>query len=238
MEKYYRIANLNVRMNSFGRTLKQAESYRIPEPDRTDICISSQAEYVKSRYPGCSEDLAEYMGSGMDFYKKLSEFDGFMLHASAVAADGRAYLFSADPGTGKSTHTRLWLNLFGSRAYIINDDKPAVRLENGVWYAYGTPWSGKYDISADRGVPIAGIAMIERAENNEIYPFSGAEAIRQILAQVNRSRSREHSVRLLYLLDKLMTTVPIWKLKCNMDIEAAVLSYEAMSGEKFIKQET
>ena len=79
--------------------------------------------------------------------------------------------------------------------------------------------------------------MIERAEINEIYPFSGPEAIRRVLSQSNKLKEAKYRVKLMELLDNLMTTVPIWKLRCNMDESAAVLSYEAMSGKKFEENE-
>ena len=142
-------------------------------------------------------------------------------------------MFTANPGTGKSTHTSLWLQKFGNRAFILNDDKPALRLEDGAWYAYGTPWSGKHDISVNARVPVAGIACLERGEINEIEPFSGRDAVLALLRQCNRPKAAEYRIKLLDLLDKLITQVPVWKLKCNMDPEAAIVSYEAMSGCKY-----
>ena len=74
-----------------------------------------------------------------------------MVHASAVEVDGKAYLFSADSGTGKLTHTKQWQNYFGKeRALIINDDKPAIRKDKNGWAAYGTPFSGKTDENLNR----------------------------------------------------------------------------------------
>ena len=152
-----------------------------------------------------------------------------MLHASAVVVDDYAYLFSADSGTGKSTHTRLWLDRFGEQAFILNDDKPALRLEDGVWYAYGTPWSGKHDLSVNARVPVAGICMLHRAEKNEIQPYTGSKAIFELLKQTLRPADPELRAKLMELLDKLMTMVSIWQMGCNMDPEAALVSYEAMS---------
>lgn len=235
MLQYYKIAGLTVAMDSFGRTEEQARRYLCEADEHPDIVISSRYDYFRSRYSLWSDDDCEYLGTGVDFYKQLMLFGGFQLHSSAVVVDGRAYLFTADSGTGKSTHTGLWMELFGDRAFILNDDKPAVRLENGAWYAYGTPWSGKNDISANARAPIAGIALIERGENNEIAPLGGWDAVYAILRQSNRPKAAEYRRILLDLLDQLITQVPIWKLKCNMDPEAAIVSYEAMSGEKWRK---
>lgn len=107
-----------------------------------------------------------------------------------------------------------------------------MRLESGVWYAYGTPWSGKHDISVNTRVPVAGIAVIERAEANQIERFRGTDAILAILRQSNRPKEMEYRIKLLELLDKLITQIPIWKLCCNMQPEAAIVSYNAMSGNK------
>lgn len=232
---HYCVAGLTVAMDTFGRTLAQAAPYLMDTPAMADIMIDADWTKIKTRYPYLSDEDCEYAATGASFYRHLLSFHGFMLHSSAIVVDGRAYLFTANSGTGKSTHTRLWLELFGDRAYILNDDKPALRLEDGVWYAYGTPWSGKHDISVNTRVPVAGIACLERGEQNTIEPFGGQDAVLAILRQSNRPKAPEYRIKLLELLDKLITTVPIWKLRCNMEPEAAIVSYEAMSGEKWRK---
>ncbi len=233
MEQLYKIAGLTVRMDTFGRTLKQAEPYLSCEQTLdADITVSADWKLLQSKQPHLSDEDCEYMSTGANFYKQLMDHDGLMLHSSAVVVDGRAYLFSAPCGTGKSTHTKLWLKQFGSRACILNDDKPALRLEDGVWYAYGTPWSGKYDISTNCRAILAGIAVLERSAENQIKPFTGLEAIRSILNQMVRPPDSVSRSKLLELTDKLVTQVPVWKLSCNMDPEAAVVAYKAMSATK------
>lgn len=231
MEQIYKIAGLTIAMDTFGRTLEQAKPYLIEQDGEVDIRIDSAWERSKHLLPNVSDDIGEYMYTAYDFYKKLLQQGGLMLHSSAVVVDGKAYLFTADSGTGKSTHTQLWLKLFGDRAYILNDDKPAVRREIDGWYAYGTPWSGKYDISRNIRAPLAGIACVYRGVENSIQPFAGLEAIQAILKQVNRPKGMESRASLMELLDRLLTEVPVWRLHCNMDIGAAQVSYDAMSGK-------
>ena len=229
MSNYYRIAGLVVEMNSFGRTAEQAKPYQIDEQLHVDIRIQPDHALVRKKMPNLDEENCEYLATGVDFYAKLLDFGGFRLHASAVVVDDRAYLFTAASGTGKSTHTNLWLNHFGERSYILNDDKPALRLEDGVWYAYGTPWSGKHDINKNVRVPLAGIACLERNETNVIEPFSGSDAILAIMRQSNKPKDMNCRLKLMELLDKLMGQVPIWRLQCNKEEEAAIVAYEAMS---------
>lgn len=234
-KKYYNIAGLLVEMETFGRTENQAKAYFADHYDAdADIVIKSDPDSISDKFTGISYDDAEYLSTGSSFHRQLLRFDGLMLHSSAVVVDGKAYLFTANCGVGKSTHTSLWLKVFGDdRAFILNDDKPVLRLEHGVWYAYGTPWSGKHGINRNVKVPLAGLCVLNRGEINEIAPFSGVEAIRAILAQTPKPKDAESRVLVLDLLDKLITQVPVWKLKCNMNPEAAVVSYEAMSGEKW-----
>lgn len=228
--KHYCIAGLRVAMDTYGRTASQACPYEVPVAGEPDLTIHSTAEQLRQHHPYLTVDDSEYISTGSSFYTQLLSFEGMMLHSSCVVVDEKAYLFTANSGTGKSTHTQLWLDHFGERAYILNDDKPALRFVDGVWYAYGTPWSGKYDINKNACVPVAGIAVLERGSENEICRFGGIEAVQFILNQVVRPGAAQYRIRVLEILNKLMSNVPIWKLKCNMDPEAATVSYSAMSG--------
>lgn len=232
MEQFYRIADLTVAMDTFGRTLHLAEPYITAPVDKADIYIQSDTEAVAKKNPGMGRSHIEYLASGASFYHQLLNHGGMLLHSSAVVVDDKAYLFTAPRKTGKSTHVQLWLDTFGDRAQILNDDKPALRMVDGIWYAYGTPWSGKAGKNTNLRVPVAGIAVVERGEQNEIAPYAGPDAIRFLMEQTVRPADPVRMLGLLQQLDTLLTAVPVWKLKCNMNPEAAVVAYEAMSGKK------
>ena len=232
MKHYYKITDLIVEMDSFGRTVEQAIPYLADGEQKVDISIVSDWRKFKEKYPFISDDECEYCFTAYSFYTQLVSFGGLMLHSSAVAMDGKAYLFSAPSGTGKSTHTQLWLDVFGEKATILNDDKPALRRIDGEWYAYGTPWSGKHDKSINTRVPLGGICVLRRGDVNKIEPYRGAGAIKDIFEQTPRDTNAEYVSKLLELLDKLLCEVPVWKMECNMDPDAARMSYAAMSGRK------
>lgn len=224
----YKIADLYVEMETWGKTLHKAEPYRV-EHDGFDVQIESECEELYKKYPQFPLESHEYMGSASSFYRQLLRYDGMMIHASAVMMDGYAYLFSANSGTGKSTHTGLWQRVFGEdRAKILNDDKPAVRLRGDTVYAYGTPWSGKTDLNINASVPLAGICMLERGEKNCIEPCSGSDAIFALYKQTVRPSDPQLAALVLENLDKVLKRVPVWRLRCNMEPEAAMVSYEAM----------
>ena len=228
MEKY-QIAGLTVEMEAFGRTKKQAEPYRVDTDAPADITITCDAARVLELNPEFETlESAYYIGSGILFTWGLLRHNGTYLHSSAVMLDGKAYLFSADSGTGKSTHTEKWCRLFG--ATYLNDDKPALRLENGVWMAYGTPWSGKHDLSTPVGVPLGGIAFLRRGEENAIVPMDLKKAVVELMPQSMWKLPRELMESQLTLTDNLLRTVPIWELTCQNNDEAAIIAHQVMTG--------
>ncbi len=155
--------------------------------------------------------------------------DVLMLHGSTVAVDGRAYLFTARCGTGKSTHTRLWCEAFGNRAVMVNDDKPFLKITgDGVW-ACGSPWSGKHGLDTNITAPLAGICILQRGKENRVFPCEAQEALPMLLHQSYCPLDREKQPAFEALVSKLAETVPLWKMECTKDIEAALAAYDAMS---------
>lgn len=232
MTETYKIAELFVEMAPKHEPLiSRSRAYAVSRVDHTDACLTLSEEiYQRYRkaYPDATDSLIEYMVTGSQFYRSLILHNGILLHSSAVVLDGKAYLFSAPSGTGKSTHTSIWLREFPG-AEILNDDKPAIRiLEDGI-YVYGTPWSGKTDLNLNRKVPLQGIAFLERGETNSISSLDSMKTLENLLNQTVRPGEKESAARLFSLLDQLIRRVPIYKLTCNMEAEAAHVSYEAMS---------
>lgn len=234
MKKNYKIADFIVEMDTFGITESQAESYICTDKSVIpDIIISPDRETVRNMFPHLSDDGVEYNATGMDFHRKIIRKRAVMLHSSSVAFENRAYMFSASCGTGKSTHTGLWRQVFGDEnVKILNDDKPVVRQIGNTWYAYGTPWCGKAFINTNLRVPIGGICMLSRGEKNRIARCSNKEAIQLLLMQTIKPNNITDRMMILEMLDSLIRNVPIWKMECNMDPEAARISYEAMSGAR------
>ena len=165
--------------------------------------------------------------------RKTAEFlfdrDVLMTHGSTVAVDGKAYLFTARCGTGKSTHTRLWRQVFGDRAQMVNDDKPFLKLtENGV-LACGSPWSGKHGLDNNITVPLQGICILERGKENRIERIPPEEALPMLLHQSYCPLEEAKWKRFETLVKQLAEKTPRWRMYCNMDPSAAEVSHKAMS---------
>ncbi|MBQ7288813.1 MAG: hypothetical protein IJW78_03680 [Clostridia bacterium] len=231
-----RIAELNVLISTENATLlRQAEKYRFDfsgEPD-IPVCIPEdmlENQLVKNNL---SREVGEYLLTGDLFYRRLLKFDGFVMHASAIAYDRKAYLFSAPCGTGKSTHAGLWRKYLGEDKVVsINDDKPAIRKVDGVFYAYGTPWSGKTDTSANIKVPLGGIVYLSRAQTPSIRRTDVVDGVKNLLWQTARPATAKGMDKILNLFEELLNSVPIWEMGCNISEQSFRLSMETLTGEQ------
>lgn len=237
----YKIAGHNVEINSIYNGIHQmCEKYKTIEPQ--EFCVSIQPKDVtfeceKSEAEDKKEGISvrnfseEYLET-LAVYRKISEWlidqDILLFHGSVIAVDGQGYLFTAKSGTGKSTHTRRWRELFRERAVMINDDKPLLHItEKGVT-VYGTPWDGKHHLSSNISVPLKGICILKRDNTNHIRRIGKSQAYSMLLQQSYRSVNLEKMGKILELIDLLAAKTKLYELGCNMEIEAARVAYEGM----------
>ncbi len=166
----------------------------------------------------------EYLRSGGIFNNRLIYEGGTTLHGSCIAYRGGGVIFSAPCGTGKSTHTGIWKKVFGDDVVFVNDDKPAIRFRDNVPYVYGAPWSGKTELNTNISVPLKGIVFIGRSEENTIKKIGVAETVCYLNDQTFPSfHDRALFEKNMDVIERLIETVPVYKLDCNMDDSAAIL---------------
>ena len=154
--------------------------------------------------------------------------DTLMLHGSTVAVDGQAYLFTAPCGTGKSTHTRLWREVFGDRAVMVNDDKPFLRITSDGVLACGSPWTGKHGLGSNVSFPMKGICILSRGSENRIRILAPEDAADFLRSQCFVPEDSEQAGRALELLDRLIRMVSLWQMECTKQPEAAITAHQAM----------
>ena len=164
--------------------------------------------------------------------EKLFDYDTILFHGSVVAVDGQAYLFTAKSGTGKSTHTRLWREVFGDRAVMVNDDKPFLEIREEEVIVHGSPWNGKHRLGQNISLPLRAICILERGATNTIRPITPREALPMLMQQSQRPQDRSKLPLYLDLVDKLTSRVAFYRMRCNIDPQAAKLAYDTMSSHK------
>ena len=228
----------------FPSTARYCEAYLCrKEPDffvtitPADIAFEREKSAAEDRLEGksireFSDAYLETVAVQRKLAEKLFDYDTLLFHGSVVAVDGQAYLFTAKSGTGKSTHTRLWREVFGQRAVMVNDDKPFLRFKEDGIYACGSPWNGKHGLGTNISVPLKAVCVLERGEENRICRIPAKDAVFTLLQQSNRPMDGKHMPKYLELIDRLAVGAAFFRLACNMDPQAAWVSYHAMSGDR------
>ncbi len=244
MTNTYKIAERTVSVTSLHEEVHRlCAGYLFPDPAPDLTVRTSQADIDYERDKSAREDAAAgiptrrfpdgYLETPAVYRRiaeKMPDYDTLLFHGSCVAVDGVGYLFTAKSGTGKSTHTRLWRELLGERAVMINDDKPLIRVAAAGAVIYGTPWDGKHRLSTNTAVPLKSLCILERGEKNAIRSVSAGEAYPMLLQQAYRPADAGTMRRTLTLIDRLAASVSLWRLSCNTEIEAAQIAFEAMKG--------
>ncbi len=198
-------------------------------PDFTLKVTDERIEKTDARMSVPDKEKTENFLYAADFNRSIIKHGGMLVHSSGIITDGKAYLFSADSGVGKSTHTRLWLREFGDRVHIFNDDKPVIRIYGKDVTAYGTPFDGGSGIALNESAPLKAIVFIERGDRNSVRVPSSKEIIQKLYFQTSRLVNSETAQSMLQNFEALINSnVKFYILTCNMNPEAAQVAYNAI----------
>ena len=158
------------------------------------------------------------------------EAQTLLFHSSVVIRGGKAYMFLGQSGTGKSTHSQQWLLAFDD-ARLLNDDNPVVRLlPDGSVRVYGSPWSGKTPCYKNEQAPVAALVQLAQAPHNEIVPLRMTQAYPYMLASVSGLKLQPQMMNRLYeSIAQILERVPVYKLECLPNLEAARLCAQKCS---------
>lgn len=175
-------------------------------------------------------DFPSFRYSLWSAYGMMAAAEGIaLIHSSSVVVDGKAYLFLGESGTGKSTHSRLWLKAIPGTEPL-NDDSPVIRTGNGVAMAYGSPWSGKSPCYVPKSFPIAAIVRLSQASQNRIRPLDRLQAFAAIYPSLSPMLAQcdYYSDFFTELTSAIIGCVPVYHLECLPDQEAAMVCYSAV----------
>lgn len=230
-----RMADLSVRIHyKYSYVERQCEAWVDESGQEPDIEVEASEEAIETEYTeflaeGVTRDICESTCIYREIARKLIAFQAFVMHGAVLELDGKAYLFTAKSGVGKTTHTKLWIEYFEGRASYINGDKPIIRCKNGEWYAYGTPWMGKEKYGSQCSAPIQAVCFIERGEQNEIRRIGDKEVVDRVFHQLFLPEHPETLITFMGLADDIVRKLPFFVLKCNISMEAVQVAYKALS---------
>ncbi len=193
----------------------------------TDELMDAERAMTNESFP---EAVLESTCLQRQITQKLVAHGIILIHSAVIAVDGEAYVFAAPSGVGKSTHIRLWKDVFGDRAVIVNGDKPFFSFEGEQLIAHGAPWCGKEGWGANISAPVKAIGLLDRGEQNSVARATGRDAISRIFSQVLLPQNPADLSRFIDVLDHVLCAVPAYCLKVNMEKEAALITYAGMQG--------
>jgi hypothetical protein len=210
------------------RLYKTAEGYRVAlqyTPQGPVHTMIADERFTTARVNLSSHD--KYAGQVLSSLLRLAFAQAIVwhraisIHASAVVCDGKGYLFMGKSGTGKSTHTRLWLEHIPGSS-LLNDDNPIVRVVGDEVVAYGSPWSGKTHCYKSESAPVAGFIRLRQAPYNRYMPCEDIAAFKALLpgSSVLRQDKTLHSI-LCGTLIEIAGMTKVGEMECLPDKAAA-----------------
>ena len=156
--------------------------------------------------------------------------DTLLFHSSTVVKEGKAYLFLGKSGTGKSTHSGLWLkHIAGTR--LLNDDNPVVYVTpEGTPMVSGSPWSGKTPCYKNEEYPVGGIVQLRQAPENKIRKQTVIEAYVSIKSSVSgKAWEKDIADGQHQTIEKIIGGTRLYQLDCLPDADAALLCCQTIS---------
>ena len=161
--------------------------------------------------------------------KRLPRYDAFVFHGVALEYEGRALLFTAKSGVGKTTHTRLWLSRYPDKVKILNGDKPILRLIDGVPFVFGSPWQGKENYGYNGRAPLFALGFVHRSPENYARGVEDiGSVILPFLSQTYVPQHEDSATRVFEITDTVLKTIRLCHLYVNMESDAAEVAFRTM----------
>ena len=179
-------------------------------------CLVQDLRISDDRYPWGT--TAGQLFEVLDLPRLLLRFNRLVMHGAYIQSQGRAIIFTAPSGVGKSTQAELWRRTCGSR--IVNGDRVVIGFDDGQLMAYGFPFSGSSPECENVAAPIAAIVSLSQAKENRLHLLSGKEAIKQLVRGVYSEGGNDFSAQIALGL-RVAQSVPVYHLACLPD-EGAV----------------
>jgi len=210
----------------YGGWLSSSEP--VPDPIR----VSPEDCEIWIRDYGMADDAAcEF---GMSVYRaseRLLRYDACAFHAAAMLWRGKAWLFAADSGTGKSTQLWRWQALYGDEIRIMNGDKPILRREaDGSVTVCPSPWKGKEEWGDDSlSAPLGGVILLKQGKENTITACPAFQCIARLLSYFFSLFDTPETVSALCRMEEaILRAVPVYQLVNLGDEASARLTHDTI----------
>ncbi len=237
---YCQVAGMNYEIKyEYPFTERMFKDYILPEGEveKSDEIIQISCtdkdleEWIERVQLDVDDYYIEYGCIMSKIASRLPDYGMLLMHGATVEYEGKAYVFTAPSGTGKTTHISIWKKHLGDKLKIINGDKPQVTFDEDKVYVHGTPWCGKEGWQINTSAPLAAVCMVERGQSNSIERINPGEYIEFFIRQLYMTMADPKLLQVIDLFSKMAERVPFYKLTCDISEEAGKCSFEMMTGD-------
>lgn len=201
--------------------------------------VSTTDEAIKKEMENTDEPTTPGYAEALCIYREIAEkiplYDRLVFHGAAIEYNGKAYIFTAPSGTGKTTHIGLWKKYLGDKVKVINGDKPIISNFNSTITVYGTSYAGKERWQTNSFAPLCGICFLSQGKDNAICPISPSESFTKLYLQAYKPYTKEAMEKTISIIRSLCL-LPCFSLSCDMSEQAVKASFEALTNEKYTEK--
>lgn len=203
--------------------------------DNPLFSVSTTKEKITAEVENAPEPTTYEYAETLCLYREMAEilplYNRAVFHGAAIEYGGKAYLFTAPSGTGKTTHIALWRKYLGEKVNIINGDKPILRLTDNGFTVYGTPYAGKERWQRNVSAPLGGICMLSQGRENRIEKAENGLFV-SLFHQIYKPHGKDAMQKTMTIVKELCE-VPCFSLACDISEDAVKTAFEALTNEKY-----
>lgn len=201
--------------------------------ETADLTLDSQ--YLRKNSWIVSEDVSEEF---LEFHclmlacgNYILQYDHALFHGACFLWKGKAWIFTAPSGTGKTTQLKNWTKLWKNEVTVVNGDKPVIESRNdGSIWASSSPWKGKERIGKKcLNAPLGGIILLQQGKDNAMYRMDKKNTVVPLFCEfVSMPETTEQLFHQGNILNKILEVTPVWKLVNTGDKESAILTRKVL----------
>lgn len=166
------------------------------------------------------------------FLRKIVDilpFHSVLLMHGAVVSDGKsAYMFTAPSGTGKTTRAHLFTDSHPDY-YILNGDKPLVKIEKDRVLVYGSPWKGKEHEGINEEATLKAIFLLVRSDHTKLTELRASEAFGFLTTQTCIPSNGKQTKRILHLIESLEGKTKIFLFESTPTKESVEMAWNTVN---------
>ena len=234
-----------------GKTLIRNEELVVCENEQGYIILFPSMNQIREAHMTSDGRFAQIYVNGLDkektkeelfhairhFFLFFAQRQGFFaIHSASILYRDQVWIFSGHSGMGKSTHTNLWKEQFGTE--IINGDLNLIGWNIGKQdssgqnvnklgskghpIVYGMPWCGTSGIASTKSYPLGGIVLLGRSDNDHFELLTNDQKIVRVMQRMISPVWKEEMLNQnLTCAEKLAKQIPIFYFLCTKEPSAA-----------------